>query len=454
VKKIIDEFSVKRVKDSAFNDTIANEIEDRKIFNSKYLYRVPEEIKSNIDFFSALRTVGITPMANVLKPVFAPHANRFNLLDGVVMRGTHKVIQRFDVPEYCNKIFHKSSTTTLMGYDGVKVVGKGDKLLYRARSELGGVECVVFGVLLGDEYHFYMWDVDSIYRVESTQPAVFERVDGVLYLLSDPTGLKINVDYKIHPWEIMNAELIESAEVGLVVSVDAEEYKIYRDPVVIVDVRDGRACSKTSVICENIPKIYNGKYKMSVCSNRMVEKVDAGEICSYQEYDVIDRCALRYDEIYDSMYVKDKREIFNTMPIISVDKTSTFWGDYNKGFVRISGLIDNGSIKDSSSRLGMIKRALAETEDAGGRVHLPFRMGNTGYCKNGKLFAMTPYSYGGFRVWNKDGLSNLYVVGWKSVVILSGDDEIREIFERHGICVLYYDPKLWVFDVGDDHMFC
>jgi len=302
---IMNEFCLAPLKKGAFNETIKETIEDRRVFNSKYLYRVPQDMKDNIDFFSSLMIVGITPMAHVLKPVFSPHCDRFHLLQGVVMRGTHKVIVNFDVPEVNDKLLHANIANSIMNYDGVKVVGKGDRLLYRVREELGGVKCIVFGVNFGTEYHYYMWDVDSIYRVEASGPATFERCGNKLYLLSDVKDYQIDLEYEVCQWEVLSDVMLDAVNVGIVVSIDADEYKIPKSKVVIVRVLESNIWIGDQKLMKVNPEIDDGNYEMLVEDCSLLRKVDDRRaVCSFKDYEIMRNSVLEFDKIRDFFLVQ------------------------------------------------------------------------------------------------------------------------------------------------------
>jgi len=151
---------------------------------------------------------------------------------------------------------------------------------------------------------------------------------------------------------------------------------------------------------------------------------------------------------------------------ISVDSTSTFYRDLNKGKIRVASLIDTGALKDLSSRMGNIKRQFA-SDDGWCQPQLPYSDNKRGYVKNGKYYCLSIYKDTIRADWGwddsarhvlfednhnfcREGMSDYYQRGWKCVVILSDDQEIRRKFERQGLCMLYYDPKKWYFDSGDD----
>jgi len=298
-----EEFGLVRRSKPGFNETIKETLDDRRVFNSKYLYRVPEDMKKNIDFFASLMIVGITPMAHVIKPVFARHDDRFHLLQGVVMRGTHKVIVNFDVPEVNEKLLHANVANKIMSYDGVKVIGRGDRLLHRAREDLGGERCIVFGVNFGTEYHYYMWDVDSIYRVDASGPAIFERCGETLYLLSDVKNYHINIDYVVHDWEILSDSLIDAADKGIVVNIDMDEYKIPKVRIVVVEVEDGQIKTQTEVIKSDVSKEYKGNYEMKVQDFTLLQPSNR-KVVSQAEYIKMKTNVFDYSKIKDNFYVR------------------------------------------------------------------------------------------------------------------------------------------------------
>jgi len=66
------------------------------------------------------------------------------------------------------------------------------------------------------------------------------------------------------------------------------------------------------------------------------------------------------------------------------------------------------------------------------------------YWNNGKCTKLVPER----ERWQRKFLANYKLPGYCAVGIISDNLEIQKLFEVGGICVLYYDPKVWQVDDG------
>jgi len=329
-KDISHMFNLSPRPKNSFNDNV--DLNGVREFNSKQILRAHENVTNNIDFFSALKIVGITPIAHVLRPSFHSHGRRFNAVHGVVCRDKHFPISKWLVPELGAQNLHANLANDCMSYDGQNTYGEGNHLMYRAREKLDGEEVVVFGIEAGGKLTYYMWDVDHIYEVQASGPARFERVKDKLYLLSDIPDYELNMPFERHVWEVLSKPLVESAKEGVIMNIDADEYKLVRDPTVTLKVVDNVAYTAT------YEKIYDvvvpdGLYDFSAQSDYMVrERKDKLFPDSSQAVEVIRRCAVKYDDIDKYFKMASERKLFDTVRI-SVDLGANVMQMLNSGKV-------------------------------------------------------------------------------------------------------------------------
>jgi len=391
-------------------------------------------------------------MTCVIRPYFVPHGRRFNVVQGVLCRDKHFPITDWFVPELGAQNLHASLATDTMSYDGKKAIGVGNHLMYRAREKLDGEEIVVFGVEAGGIRSFYMWDVDNIYPVLASGPARFERVGDKIYLLSDIPDYQLNMPFERHSWELLSTELVDKSVEGVILNIDADEYKVVREPTVTLKVVDNQAFTANhEKICDVISD--DGLYDFDVETNVVVrERKDRVFPDSAQALDVIRRCVVKYDDLDKYFHMNHDRRVFKDVRI-NVDPLSKFMEVMNNGAIKVPHLcvrLNDKPEKPVNTKISLIRRSLPNDPSfSNGSVTLSKDIIERlcvkhGYVKDGMLYNLGYWQPSSIVQWGLQGIDNNPFKGCCCVVVDDIPDRFKPFFCYKGLYIVYYDPKLWM----------
>jgi len=453
VKDVSASFNIMSRPKGAFNDNV--DVKRIREINNIQNFRAPEVITNNMDFFESLKIVGITHVMHRIQPAFHPHNRRFHLLDGLLMRGTHLPIVKFLVPELGAQVLHTSMANMTMTYDNGTIVGSGNHLAFRAREKLDGVECVVFGVEFSTCTIFYMWDVDNLYVVNATGPAVFERVGGDLYMLSDIKDYQINIPYKKHCWQNLSQDLVNNADEGVIIGIDFDEYKVVRDPTVTLKIVDNKAFSSTNDMVLDFVDEKDGLYDVSVESGKVIKlRPDRVHPDSGQVIDVIKRCALKYEDIDKYFKLSEDRVEPPKEIRINMNKDIKPVEALNLGTVKVPNFIPRDVRKVGTSKGEYLRERAAAVAKltvnilifTGNFASLQFEKGM--HVRDGKMLYLGYTQRNVLHPLDKSGLSAVPFSGCGCVMIDLIPDKYRPYFCYRGVYVLFFDPVLWMFPEG------
>jgi len=438
----------------SFNDTIGRNGHLYMSFNEVGNRLQPEQVQKNLNFFSALEIVGIHPVGARLRPYFHSHQRNFSALAGIQMTTNTTPVVGFKVPEMDYPSMVQSVIHNTMVCDGNRINGQGNHLIMRAREQVVGEEVVCFGVEFANMIKYYMWDVDHIYPVDTTQPALFIRTkDQGLMLVSDaPQDYAIkDVLFGRVEWTNLNEDLSCNGQ-KIVVEIDAIKCEVAPEVGVTLEIKDGvaRDNCRDAVFCGY--KESDGFYTIGVESGVVLKEPPRTRASSPQEISISRKCVVSKQHLRESVVLGVKEKKF-VPPFLNFKPEVSFAMSRNALTVKVPHLCT--SPKGRVNKIDIVREYMQKCSSLANGImrYVPeqlegFLAANNFYIKRGSCYQL---QYRPKQCFNEFGVSNYAVSGYCMVVYEDIPIVNKWMFAYRDFYILFYDPKIWKYQ-GEDRV--
>jgi hypothetical protein len=439
-----------------FNETLGFNGRHALSFNEIGNRLQPDYLKKNLEFFSALRICGVYPIGARLAPFFSPYNRNFHVLEGVQMVSSSEPILGFSVPEMGYAPLMSTFAKNMMVKDGNYILGDSNHLLSRARASVDGDDVVCFGVEKESGTRYYMWDVDSIYPVNTNQCALFVRrkSDGKLVLVSDVSQdfCIMNVEFERVNWTNLNFDLLQ--EDKIVVDVDLVSYEVEKLVTVALSVENNVARDACfDVVVENV-KLPDGVYEFDAKSLEFVPNFGRKTIVdSPSTVTLKQKCVVSMKEL--SQYVVVPRDVKGYKDFfLNFRPTMSYANCLNSCTVKIPALA-NVKAKPKRNKVEMIKEFYQNMASKNGGLakvdggqFVKLMAADHLFIKQGQVFNLKYVPK--IRV-ESHGFANYAIPGYGVVAYSDMPIKNKNLFFYKEFYLLFYDPTKWKFR-GEDRV--
>jgi len=191
-----------------------------------------------------IRRLGVAPFT----PRFSSHERRFDVFSTGHFLLDDEWINRIDVPSLGAETLSAANCTSMAvgTATGCLVWGQStvNHVIGGVREKLDGNEVVQFVVHTSTRKVAFIFDVDRVWQVTATKPAVYERVGNVYNVLIGDACPEVNS--RVHQWNNPVREELESLVdknvEGVVLNINGLDYRVKATVGVTLHHRDGVLC--------------------------------------------------------------------------------------------------------------------------------------------------------------------------------------------------------------------
>jgi len=238
----------------------------------------------------------------------------------------------------------------------------------------------------------------------------------------------------------LNRELYESAEEGLILGIDVDEYKIVRHPTITLNVVDNVGFdSEGNYICNMKSYVSDNMYDVDPVTLDVIrERPD--KVYSDSPKVIEDmKGVISYKEFLNMSVLNPVRKQFNGKIKITTNENTSV-RDVEKAGVLVNLLTGNRRADQRQTKHEMMGAYFYNGRELGKNVVEDF-FAKGKFVKNNLVYNLTsPVK------WKGGGLSTGPLPGYD---VVSCDDisiGYHSYFSYRGIFLIYYDPEIWVLN--------